>query len=123
MLAVALFALLFSANLRSFAGHFEQTPGRDGETRELAEWVRQNLPEDAVLLCNQAPTMALLTGRQAYTFRFPRGDDLIDKYGVDHVVLDDHGHPEFIRQVRDRTRQAWPITVSSGRMFYVFRVD
>jgi hypothetical protein len=39
-------------------------------------------------MCNQAPTFSLLSGRRAYTYRFPRRADLLEHYAPDYVVMD-----------------------------------
>ena len=73
-------------------------------TYELARWLRNNTPEDAVILCSQAPTLSILSGRRAYTYRFPRQRDLISKYNVDYVVVYRDTDPDLQTQARERER-------------------
>ncbi|MCG8590285.1 MAG: hypothetical protein MJE66_13420 [Proteobacteria bacterium] len=93
-------ALLLLVNLVRLPGSL--APHEDGvgpselrtsweRTRVAAAWLRERTADDAVLLCNQAPIYAVLSGRRSYTYRFPRGRDPIDRYGPDHVLLDGRG--------------------------------
>lgn len=53
-----------------------------------AQWVRGNTAPDARILCNQAPVLTLLTGRQAYTYLFLRDLGFLERYDVDYVICD-----------------------------------
>ncbi len=65
----------------------ERTPSWMSDLHVAAQWVRENTTEDAVILTLRAPQLALLTGRRTYSYRYFRGDDILDRYGVDYTVL------------------------------------
>lgn len=58
------------------------------ESDAVARWIRENTPSDAKILCFRAPIYGVLTGRTAYTYRFPRGRNLVEKYRPDFVLFD-----------------------------------
>ena len=57
------------------------------DTDTLTDWITNSTPEDAVILCNQAPVLSLRTGRACYTWRYTR-KPLLQKYQPDYVVLE-----------------------------------
>ncbi|MFH1277332.1 MAG: glycosyltransferase family 39 protein [Candidatus Eisenbacteria bacterium] len=58
------------------------------ETFATARWIRERTPPGSTILCFSAPVYGTLTGRTAYTYRFPRGGDLLAKYDPDFVLFD-----------------------------------
>ena len=88
----------------------------DRSIEQVARQVRELTPEGSRLLCNQAPILALLTGRTAYTYRFPRSSNLIDKYAIDYVVVDSGRLPASVREETERRGlQAWTLRKPGGR--------
>lgn len=67
-----------------------------------AAWVREHVPEDGIVLCNQAPTLSLLSGRRAVTYRFLRGPRPLERYRPDVVVLDGPPPPGLEQLARSR---------------------
>jgi hypothetical protein len=57
------------------------------DAERLGKWFRENTPRDAVILCHQAPVLAVLSDRRAYTYRFPRSPELVRNYDPDYVVF------------------------------------
>lgn len=76
---------------------------------ELATWLRDNTPEDAVILCSRAPQVALLSGRTAYTYRFLRTPAPLTRYGVDYAVIDSATPPWILEYVQGRTDEYWEL--------------
>jgi hypothetical protein len=108
------FAAILCGNLASLP---RLEPAAQGGFPELGRWLREHTPEDAVILCAEAPTVSYLSGRRAYSYLFARGDDLLAKHGVDYVVLDPAPPPRVARLVNQRTLERWEV---AGRS--VFRV-
>jgi 4-amino-4-deoxy-L-arabinose transferase-like glycosyltransferase len=105
--AAALFAALLLGNALAFGHHRSPrawpyagaTQGQWWDDLEgVAAWVRENTPADATLLCNAAPTLSVMSGRRAYTYRFPRGTDLFQRYPIDYVVHDAGAVPAHVQQ-------------------------
>ena len=104
---------LFALNLARLPGAVAPDPVRWNDTERMARWVRESTPEDAVLLAYSAPTLSFLTGRRTYTYRFPRGADLLERYRPDFVVFDGRT-PETLRsRVAERALESWRLP--SGR--------
>jgi len=90
----AIFILFIAVNIAHFSGgprpseQYEDLWQQD--IYEIAGWVKNNTPADAVLLCRDAPIISLLTERRAYTYRFPRTRNrgLLFKYNPDYVILE-----------------------------------
>ncbi len=92
VMTACLAALLLAQLVRlptSLSGGFTVTqvarPASD--IRKVADWIRDNTPSDAVILCAQAPLYRLLSQREVYTYRFPRRD-ILSKYRPDYLVFD-----------------------------------
>jgi hypothetical protein len=68
----------------------------------LTKWVIESTPEDAVLLCNDAPILSLSTGRRAYTWRYARSPQIVDRYRPDYVLLENIVPPSFTAYVRTK---------------------
>ena len=95
--------------------------GRNGI--EMARGVIEHTPPDARILCNQAPTVALLTGRRTFTYRFRRSADPLTKYGIQYVLYDTaNTPPPLMRMVEERRIRAWPIPFGDGRRTQLTRV-
>lgn len=93
--------------------------------REIAaEWVRDHTPEDAVILCSEAPVLEFLTGRRAFTFRFPRRPGLVRRSGADYVVFDQMPQSRFVRAEIDlREKERWRLEGSvAGSPTWIIRV-
>jgi hypothetical protein len=71
----------------------------------VASWLRAHTEPDHVVLCNQAPILRLLSGRQAYTYRFGRPRVLLERYRPHVVVFDAAAPPALRRQVEARARE------------------
>jgi len=89
---------------------------------KMARWIRENTPEDAVIMCNQAPVVALLSERLTYTFRFTRTRNILTKYDVDYVLLDGSAHPQFVQHLRSRLVESWDIDMGGGERRSICRV-
>lgn len=81
---------------------------------QIAHWLRNNTSEDAVVLCQRAPMLALLSGRRCYTYRFGRGRDLYRKYRPD-LVLIDGPTPTWLTDEAARHAKLTEILVVGGR--------
>lgn len=93
------------------------------DTRNTAEWITDNTPPDAVILCRQAPHVELLTGRRAYTYRFLRDDDPLERYGVDYVVIDSRVPPALMETVTRSAERRWQLgREAPGAPIRVYRV-
>lgn len=79
------------------------------EIPKLASWIRDSTEEDARLLCWRAPIVSLLTNRIAYTYRFPREANLIEKYEIDYVIDDGAVPPQVIQQVESGATDRWTV--------------
>jgi hypothetical protein len=109
------FAAVLCANLASLP---RPGPAPQSGFPELAQWLRENTPEGAVILCAEAPTVSYLSGRRAYSYLFARSEDLLAKYDVDYAVLDPQPPARVARVVSRRARERWDV---AGRA--VFRVS
>ena len=69
---------------------------------QVADWIADHTPEDAVVLADSAPIYELLTGRRVYRYRFSKSPDLLDHYQPDFVVLD--ARPKSLAALERRTR-------------------
>jgi len=98
--------LLIAANL---PGLLKRPPSQDYGYGKMARWFRENTDEDAVILCRQAPIVHLLSGRRAYTYRFPRSADLLAKYEADYVILSRRTPPIVAQQTAERATRAWNV--------------
>jgi 4-amino-4-deoxy-L-arabinose transferase-like glycosyltransferase len=85
-----------------------------------AAWLRDNTPPDAVILCNQAPQIALLSGRGAYTYRYLREPAPLTRYGVDYVVFDSPVPKAFDQYVSQHVEEQW--LIPTGVPGFVVRV-
>lgn len=103
-----------------------ETPAQGGvwnELTDVADWIRENTPRDAVLLCNQAPVLSLLTDRRAFTYRFLRAPDPLSRYGVDYVVFDADPPPGLESEVSTRARKCQLIPgARQGRMILICEI-
>ena len=116
-------ASLLLCNVPGFRAHMLVPHDPTPTYRQLASWIAQNTPPDAVLLCNQAPTLSLLSGRTAYTYRFPRSADLLSTYEPDFVVLDGPQPPGFLALVTSRTARHHLVSLDSGARFSVYEIE
>jgi 4-amino-4-deoxy-L-arabinose transferase-like glycosyltransferase len=116
---VAVFAVLFAGNLRALPVQLDagRRPAQGDslgqywkDLRRIGDWLEQNTPEDAVILCAQAPVVSLLSGRRTYTFRFPRSPGLLDRHEVDYVVFHPGAPRALLRQVTDRSTRRWRLS-------------
>jgi hypothetical protein len=108
------FVSVLSPNLSSLP---RREPSPQGGLPELGRWLRENTPQDAVLLCAEAPTVSYLSGRRAYSYLFARSDDPLSRYAVDYVVLDPRPPPRVAGLASQRAVERWDV---AGRT--VFRV-
>lgn len=107
---------LLAANLREIDKPQSLRPNLRLEP--LADWIRQNTAEEAVLLCEQAPILEHLSGRRCYTYRFHRGSDLITKHGIDHVIGGSRLPKDLKQRVERLAREQWTV---AGRRVYRLR--
>jgi hypothetical protein len=70
-----------------------------------ADWIRADPAEDAVLLCNQAPTISVLSTRTADTFRFPCSLE-----------------PRLVQQATERMQRRLTVTTRSGARIPVYQL-
>lgn len=83
--------------------NLETTPPvrTNATTLGTIDWVRENTPEDAVLMLDEMAIMHRLTGRR--TYRFPlltdpvRIEELIAQTGTDYIVVLDEPGPGYFR--------------------------
>jgi len=122
LLAGLVFASLLPGNLANFRKHMSTRSDPVPTYRQLADWIRANTAEDAVLLCNQAPTISVLSNRTAYTFRFPRSFDLIETYDPDYVILDGPAESRLIQQATERMQRRLTVTTGSGARIPVYQL-
>jgi hypothetical protein len=119
--SVAVFGLLLSMNAATMQVRMDPTAGYVGQRRALywqdlyatAEWLRENTPTDAIVLCNEAPILSYLSGRRTYTYRHQRTPDLLTKYDVDFVVFDGPHSPMLNRLVSERSGDTWMLPAQS----------
>ena len=116
------FGLLLYGNVENFRKHMLNDSDPAPTYRQLADWIQANTAVDAVLLCNQAPIVSLLSHRTAYTFRFPRSPDLIEKYRPDYVILDGQADPSFVQQVTKHMQRRLQVTTGSGVRIAVYQM-
>ena len=118
ILVTALFAI-GPARTLSDSLHPELREGGKIATRwadnvALAEWVVENTPDDAVLLCRWAPQLAVLTGRRTHTWRFRRDDGLLKRYDVDYVVSQAAPPAAVMREIQRASVRRWDLPGSSA---------
>jgi len=90
---------------------------------QIAQGVLDHTPPDARILCNQAPTVALMTGRRTFTYRFVRSADILAKYEIDYVLYDTPGTPPPLkRMVDERQIERWAIPFGRGRSTQLTRI-
>ncbi|MFH0946177.1 MAG: glycosyltransferase family 39 protein [Planctomycetota bacterium] len=116
------FAALLLSNAPNFRAHMLVPEDPTPTYRQLAKWIEQNTPPDAVLLCNQAPTLSLLSRRTAYTYRFPRSADLLATYEPDFVILDGPQPSGLLPLVTSRTVRRHLVTLDSGARIPVYEL-
>jgi hypothetical protein len=75
--------------------------------RRSAEWLRENTPDDAVIMTEMAPIVSLLSGRLVYTNRFPRAPGMLRRYRIDYVVSFWSTHPKFENMVAAAAGRTW----------------
>ena len=63
-----------------------------------AQWIRENTAEDAAILTQRAPQLAVLTGRPTFTYRYSRGRGLLNRYSVDYLVITAGREPRPLRE-------------------------
>jgi 4-amino-4-deoxy-L-arabinose transferase-like glycosyltransferase len=105
ILALAVTAVL-AANLSTLPG---REPSRPLGYGELGRWLRENTPEGTVILCEQAPIVSYVSGRRAYTYLFPRSDDLLTRYDVDYVVLSSRPPARVAMLAQQRALERWDV--------------
>lgn len=95
------------------------------DTFATAAWLREHTPPGSTLLCFAAPVYAVLTGRTAYTYRFPRGRDLLAKYDPDFVIFDMRSPATRPLEsfVAGRAAESWSLPPgAAGRITTVYRL-
>ncbi|MFT7462397.1 MAG: 4-amino-4-deoxy-L-arabinose transferase-like glycosyltransferase [Pseudohongiellaceae bacterium] len=130
--AVALGVLLLAAanggTLAESLNPADQNGGRLAQrwadNATTAQWLRDNTPEDAVLLCRRAPELAFLSERRAYTYRFQRQPGLAKRHDVDYVIYDTQPPKDVGKNAEAASLQSWtlPSASRSGRVL-VHRVQ
>jgi len=95
----------------------QQNGGRLGnrwaDNVSTARWIREHTPEDAVLLCRRAPELAFLSGRRAYTYRFPREPGLVARHDVDYVIYDAPPPAEVRSETESASLKRWTLPSAS----------
>ena len=119
--AAALGLALLAGNAARFDAGTEVSP-EEADTLELARWVRDHTPPDAALLCNQAPTFALLCQRETYTYRFARSPGLLQRYPTDFVVFDRRPPPSLWAAAQRIAAEVRTFEATSGTKYPVARV-
>lgn len=130
--STVVFMLLLGLNLRHMpdslhpetVGAGSLTMGDYWEnTRTIAAWIRENIRDDAVILCNEAPILALLTGRRTFTFRHARDEKLLERYSPDYVLFY-HSGPQFLRdQVARVATERKMISLGKWGEVPIFRIQ
>jgi hypothetical protein len=82
--------------------------------RSIGSWIRERTPADAVILCNEAPVLSVLSGRRAYTYRHARDVRLLERYRPDYVVIYPAAPPFLREQVRRTAVERLAIPVGTG---------
>ncbi|MFT5049281.1 MAG: 4-amino-4-deoxy-L-arabinose transferase-like glycosyltransferase [Chlamydiales bacterium] len=119
LLAIA----LLTVNLVALSRELEGRTHAGKVNEQIARGVLEHTPPDARILCNQAPTVALLTGRRTFTYRFLRSADILAKYEIDYVLYDTPGTPPPLkRMVDERMLERWAIPFGNGRSTQLTRI-
>jgi hypothetical protein len=130
---VALFTVLLAGNLLALPGNL--TRERSGDLQSIAEWIRANTAEDAVILCGQAPILAVLTDRPTFTYQWAhRGErteplEMLARHGVDYVVFESmakasRNAPGFPEAVAGLAVESWELPSEvEGKRSVVYRVS
>ena len=113
---------LAAANVKSVSDVFVVQSDLVRPYETMARWIRENTSEDAVIMCNQAPVLALLSNRLTYSYRFPRTPNIITKYDVDYVLIDAPGHPRFMTHLQSRIVRVEDIDMGDGERRSICRV-
>lgn len=113
--------LLLALNATQLEGKRPLTAGEE-DLITIGTWLRENTPEDAGLLCNQAPILEQLSGRRCYTFRFLRKLKLLGRYDIDYVVFDQR-QKELFRAVSEGPTEVEVIKTGNGARIPVFRIQ
>jgi len=65
-------------------------------------WIAEETAPEARVLCGSAPILSVLSDRRCYTYRFLRGDGFLQRYGIDHAVLEGPAQPMLVQYLRAR---------------------
>jgi hypothetical protein len=125
--------VLLAGNLLALPGNL--TRERSGDLQSIAEWIRANTAEDAVILCGQAPILAVLTDRPTFTYQWAhRGErteplEMLARHGVDYVVFESmakasRNAPGFPEAVAGLAVESWELPSEvEGKRSVVYRVS
>jgi len=122
LVAGASCAGLFALNLRQAHANVVVQSDLSRPAEAMARWLRANTPPDARVMCNQAPIVALLSGRRTFTFRFLRAPDPLTRYAIDYVLLDAPAPEPFMRLVQARHLEHWTVELGAAGRATVVRV-
>jgi hypothetical protein len=92
----------------------------------VANWILENTSPDAVLLSKHGPILEVLTGRRAFSYRFARDENLLDRYPADYALFEAADRSTFpllyerLASVAQDRSQLLPN--SRGRRVEVFRI-
>ena len=101
------FVILLVLNVAFFARNTEVTSderlARQTE-RRLAKWIHENAEDDARLLYDFAPSLAVLTGRQVYSYRLLRRSSFIPQ--VDFALFTGQENRLEVR-LKESSKASW----------------
>jgi len=112
--------LLLGLNTSKLPGPRQLTPAEQ-DLFAIADWLRENTPPDAGLLCNQAPVLEHLSGRRCYTFRFLRKLKLLERYDIDYIVFDQR-NKQLLQAVNSGPTRPEVIVTDTGSRIPVFEI-
>lgn len=118
---VALAALLLGGFLVTFPRHADGGERAVGggtwgaqwaDVATVNDWLRENTPPDARILCSEAPVVSVLSERTAFTFKWPRRAAILERLEIDYVVFTGP-LPERLRafggHVRENAVERWDL--------------
>ena len=94
------------------------------DMQATSDWLKQNTPEDAVVLAVTAPIISLLSRRRVYSGRYTRHPNLIDRNGIDYAIAF-HWTPSSARRtMRARAVDTWELaSASPGKRTHIYRIE
>ena len=94
------------------------------DMKATSDWLKQNTPEDAVVLAVTAPIISLLSHRVVYTGRYTRDSNLFDRNGIEYAIAF-HWTPNPARRIMNaRSVAVWELaSVTPGKRTHIYRIE